>query len=541
MSTAPATADVPRPARRRRKRLADKTRKKLTRRHALISIRKELQYAGPDHERHARATMALARILGYQLYEPHKEIIRHQSRTACSDDPEDDSDIVLAFRGLGKSTVGTVVRAIKYILENPDVRIAIISATKDGAKQFIDEIESHLLDNKMLHRLFGKFLVENAPTKSGRYNEQQFTVLQRKRRALREPTAMALGVGSQIASRHFDVIIYDDLVTLRESRTATQRQNIDDFHGSTAVGATMPHTKNHYLGTRYYPGDQYEILIDGREDEETGALDGRCLTIPLVTIDADGEWTPTHPERFPLRVCKRIRKKAGPYHFNAQFQMDTASGTGIFFSYADLLWYGVRPDQRVGELMPPGNLEIYQFFDLAAKKTDKGAYFAGVTIGVGDHGHQRLAWVLDLVRERAGMARQRELIYQQVKKWKPIVAGVEAVQMQGGFAEEIAERTILPVVPIKVEGDKILRATKVQPIISNHGLVMPLPETPLGEVTKPLLHEMIRFPENTEGRGEYCDTVDALVGALDLAMYGDYSRGTEMGMASDDLNFARPA
>jgi predicted phage terminase large subunit-like protein len=483
------------------------------RRLLLAELKVELQYSGPDDARWEAATLALALVLGYNLEDNHRETIAHYARNRRRR-----RSLLLGFRGMGKSTVGTVTCAIKYALEDPNIRILFTSATDGAAKEFLKEARIHLQTNEDLNEMFGQFFdPSGGKGVTGKFRDGYATIAQRTMLWLREPTFLSIGIGGQTASRHFDVVFADDLVVEKNSRTNTQRENIRSWHDSTLIGALMSHSRVHYLGTRYYPNDLYDDLQHGRAGEGDGVLADCTAVLPLVkNYDAEYDlWETTSPERHPREVCVQLRKEMGAYHFQAQMQQDTRSGEGIIFSYADFMWYNGPEDRPADE-----DLHIFQFYDLAALKTDLGAFFAGVTLGVyyADNGEVRI-YVLDLLRERAGMKRQRDLIYRHTAQWKPIIAGVEAVAMQAGFAQEMQESSMLPVVPVpltgKMEGDKVARARRVAPKVEGHQVYFPVEDSPAGRRVEPLVRELGQFPD-----GDFKDCVDAFVGAMTLAMYG---------------------
>ena len=444
--------------------------------------------------------------MGYHVYRPHLQIIRHQNATAYTERQE---DMTLGFRGLGKSTVGTIVRCIKYVIDDHNVRILLASDGVAAANRFLREIRSHLQYNADLIEMFGPFFDEVRGADTGRYREGFLTIKQRTDMTISEPTFYCVGIGGQSASYHFDVIVLDDLVTIRNSKTATQRKALMDWHGSTLVGCSLPHTKTHYLGTRYYPHDLYQTLEEGETGESQGPLAGAMLKIPAVIENPEtGDRRSNFPERYSIARLDRMRKRMGRYHFSAQMQQDTSSGEGIIFNWADFRWYGGDEPRPATHL-----LDIYQFSDLTAKKTDTGAFFVNVTIGV-KRDHSKV-YVLDMVRERTGMKGQRDRILAQAEKWRPVQAGIEAVAMQAGFAEEITEHTILPIVGVPVEADKVFRARRVSHLFESHKVHFPMDDEPEYEIIKPLLEELTTFPDS-----EYMDCVDAIVGALTLAMLG---------------------
>ncbi len=482
----------------------------LKQRKLTCKLKQTIAYKGPDPDRQLLALSWLARIIGYDVYPLHERIIRHQNRTQHGDR---DSDLTLGFRGLGKSTIGTVVRAIKYIIDDPDVRILIVSDSGEAAARFLREITNHLRDNKQLVEMFGKFFGdESVGEERGRKRKGFATVLQRSNPQISEPTIMSLGIGSQLASYHFDVIFLDDVVTIRNSRTPVQRGIVRDWHGSTLLGATIETSRLHYLGTRYYPHDLYQDLTEGREDEgeAIGDLAADTLYLPAWVEDppGSGEYQTQFPERFTTEFLKARQAKMGRYHFAAQMLQDTKSGEGIIFNWADFKWYNRKENYPDVE-----SLTKYQGFDLVAKKTDTGAFFAGVTLGVTPD--KSRIYVLDMVRGRMSMTQQRQAITNAAMKWNPIRAGVEATQMQAGFAEEIREFTMLPIQPVDVETDKVFRAWRVAPQVEAGKVFFPMDPLPAAKTCEKLLEELTTFPDS-----EFKDCVDAFVMALTLAMLG---------------------
>lgn len=483
-------------------------RKRLEYRRRLMALKKRLIYSGPDEERQYDSIATLAKILGYQVRPMHEAIIRHQNRTQFGSRK---ADLTLAYRGGGKSTIGTVTRSIAYAIRTPHVRELFASDTTESAEKFHDEVQQHLQGNRLLQMLFGQFYLENARSKFGRPNQRESTILQAKGRTTKEGTFTCLGIGKQAAGKHFGVIFADDLVTLNKSRTQTQRKNLVDWHGSTMLGTRMPTTKTHYIGTRYYPNDLWDELENGRQDEATGSLKQATLRFPMVTIEPDGTWVSNDPAAYTAEECREVARTMGRYHFNAQMQQDTKGGEGIIFNYSDFRWWSEE------ENPPPAlkDMQVFQYADLAAKKTDTGDFFVLITIGVCQVRGEVRFYVLDMVRERAGMRRQRELILSQAERYRPYRAGVEAVAMQAGFAEEIRDFTSLPIQPVEVEADKVFRARRMSYLVEDHKVFFPLPETGAGARTKMLIEELTTFPE-----AEHDDTVDAFVGCLTLAVFG---------------------
>ncbi len=178
----------------------------------------------------------------------HKSIISNISNSK--------STLDLAPRGFGKSTVGDVDYCITRILRDPNIRIMIGSKTQTQAEAFLKEVRTHFEQNEDLIRIFGDWKT----SKDNVWNDREFTV--NKRSIIKkEATLTALGASGAVISKHFDVIIGDDLVGLENARTEKQRSNLKEWFYSSLFPTLEPDGEIHILGTRYNPLDLYEDLI----------------------------------------------------------------------------------------------------------------------------------------------------------------------------------------------------------------------------------------------------------------------------------------
>lgn len=514
---------------------------------ALVKLKALLLYDGPDEARFADSVVAICRIVGYRVTRNHRAIILHHTRAFLGTMEPPRRSLTLGFRGLGKSTVGTICFAIKLILIRPNARILFVSDSEAASQEFLKEVVTHLMVNETLVELFGEHFSERSRGRLGRVRDGYATSLKRTDMALREPTVLALGTGSQIASRHFDFIFAEDLVTDANSQTQKQRDNLRKWHGSTLLGATMPHSVIFYTGTRYYPGDLYDEMENGRDDEAFGIFTRCTLKIRLVENydDPRDTWISTDPGTFPADLCRLKADEMGRYHFNAQMQQDTRMGDGVVFSYPDFRFYGGPAEMGFTQLPPLDEMTVWQGTDLCSKKTETGDFFACVTVGVHKKDGLLRIFVLDLERGRYSTKRQRDAITTAMQQWRPVQHGIECVAAQAGFAEELAEGTLLPVTMIelvggnqppkrftgtvKMHGDKVIRARTVAPKVESHQVFFPAIGTPQYERVKPLLSELPPFPD-----GDHDDTVDAFVYAITLALYGPPEAASFGGDEGDD-------
>ena len=150
------------------------------------------------------------------------------------DDPDFHVDIWA--REHFKSTIITLLKTIQDILINPEIAICIYSYNKTIARKFVNQVKN-ALENRKLKRLFPDIIPENPD--SGKYsyvNEDGAVITNKfswstneltvKRKAGRkEPTLSGYGlVTGQPTGMHFDLLIYDDVVTPDSVRTSEQNR-----------------------------------------------------------------------------------------------------------------------------------------------------------------------------------------------------------------------------------------------------------------------------------------------------------------------------
>ena len=118
-----------------------------------------------------------------------------------------------------KSTILTFAKTIQDILNHPDWTFGIFSHTRPIAKGFLRQIKREFECNDSLKWLFPDILYARPDQESLKWSEDDGVIVKRKSNP-KESTVEAWGlVDGQPTSRHFDVMIYDDVVTLESVST----------------------------------------------------------------------------------------------------------------------------------------------------------------------------------------------------------------------------------------------------------------------------------------------------------------------------------
>lgn len=387
----------------------------------------------------------------------HASIIHNVSDNQASMD--------LAPRGHGKSTIGDVDFCITKVLRNPDIRIMIGSKTQTQASAFLKEIRTHFEQNVNLIRIFGDW----KKSRDNVWNDKEFTV-NRRTVIKKEATVSALGASGAVVSKHFDIIIGDDLVGFENARTEAQRKVLKEWFYSSLYPTLEPDGEIHILGTRYSSMDLYEDLIKSKNYK---------VNVQQAITVKDGQEYSLWESKFSLEKLRSIREEAGLIIFNMQYQNNTELAKGKIFKYKyfkhfeeydidyDLNRVRVKvlDSQGVPYWIP---VRIYMGADLAISEdeTSNNDYFVLTVIGVDSN---KNVYVLDYLKERLTFNAQLNAILDYGKNKFPMVEriGVETVQYQKSLAQEIRRLSLLPVINIQTSKDKVTRAMRRSALFEN--------------------------------------------------------------------------
>lgn len=414
-------------------------------------------------------------ILGFAPEPFHKEMIEWQSAHQ--------EGLLLGWRGCAKTTFLTIARIIKEIIANPDIRILIACDAQDQAKTILRSVKSHFESNIKLREAFGDYH-EGAKV----WTETEITVNKRTAH-YGEPTVMCAGIGTTLPSRHFDMIICDDLVTEDNSQTEGQRQKVHNYFYKTLLPTLMsPNGRLWVIGTRWHDEDLYGWL------EKEDYADATLIVSALDEETDESRWE----ENFPTARLHRIRK-GNPVAFELQYQCrSTASGAGIF-SIEHFKYYDHLPD----------NVFKWQGVDLAIGQKSHNDFFAHVTIAV--HKDTKDPYLIEYRKTRLTAPQQAPFV---AKRWyanNDVVRVVlETNAYQVGLKQTMAaEYPDVPCVGRYTMTDKIARAQQVATILTDHPLHIRRGH-----------HEFLRFMLGFPSKKGSKDLFDALEMALGQGLQG---------------------
>ena len=173
-----------------------------------------------------------------------------------------DGHLDLWSRGHFKSTIITYAGVVQEILQNPEICVCIMSYKAGAAKGFLSQIKQAFETSDILLACFPDILFPERPTHQGDRWSVEGGICVKRRSTRKEATVQASGlVEGQLTGGHYDLLVYDDVVTLESVYTPEQAQRTTDAFSMSGNLASTD-TRRWYIGTRYAVYDTYAWMME---------------------------------------------------------------------------------------------------------------------------------------------------------------------------------------------------------------------------------------------------------------------------------------
>lgn len=314
----------------------------------------------------------------------------------------------------GKSSVITFLKSIDDIIKNPNVTIGIFSFTRPLAKNFLRQIKLELEENALLHELWPDIFWKNPAKQSPKWSEDEGLLVRREANK-RQMTVEAYGLtDSQPTGPHFDIRVYDDVVTQASVNTPEMMfKTTNSYELSQFLGEKDGVQR--YAGTFYHHADTSNQIID------RGVLKPRIYP---ATVDgtADGELVFLSQKRY-----NELRASMTEYNFNAQLLCNPSADSIRGF---DKAWLNYWPAHHFN------NLNLYLLCDPASSQKKDSDYSVFMVVGVGPDENY---YVVTMVRDRLSLTQKADTLFALYRQYKPKIVGYEKYGMQSDI-EHYKER-----------------------------------------------------------------------------------------------------
>ena len=316
-----------------------------------------------------------------------------------------------------KSTIFTVSAIIWFIIRNPEIKIGLGSWKHDIAKGFLTEIKSHLEENDRLKRLYPEIFYDDPRKESPKWTDEMVRVIRMGK--YKEHTIETFGIEKQPTSRHYDIIILDDVVneTNVTSNDIIQKTK-DKFRLLTSL-LVVPKNPIFVIGTRYHFNDLYADL----EDNDDWLVYKRPALI---------NGSPLFPERLNNEELERVKKTQGLYIYSCQYLLTPMSPEDRQLNPSLIQTY------KQEDL--PDELHIYGGMDIAFSTTKRSDRSAIIVIGY-DPAETNI-YLLDGVAFRGDTTAILDKLVEFARKWQYKKFNIETIGMLGKILEKPIENKL---------------------------------------------------------------------------------------------------
>jgi predicted phage terminase large subunit-like protein len=344
----------------------------------------------------------------------------------------------------------------------------------------------------------------------------------------------AISAGSRITGQRSHAIIVDDPNDAAEAYSKPARDAIINWWDNAAANRLADlrsgcriiiqqrlHEEDltgHVLTTE--PGE-WEVLIIREEYEQPKPTDPDFLPTSLGWTDprtVEGELF--FPERFPADVVEGERRRLGSAGFAGQHQQRPAPAEGQIFKHGFVRTFVLADTMaRLAERDDKGRpvwkyKRVILSADTAFKEKEENDYSVILAVGERPDG---TGWdLLDRWKDKAGYPELKLRAKAMNAAWSPQAFLIEDKASGQSLIQELRLESAIPLVPIKVDTDKVSRAHAVVPTWEA-GNVFVDPSLPW---VSDFLDNLYGFPKLAHD-----DDVDAFTQAMNYLHHGFEGQG----------------
>jgi predicted phage terminase large subunit-like protein len=305
-----------------------------------------------------------------------------------------------------KSTIITFAKSIQDILINPNITIGIFSHTRPIAKAFLEQIKRELENNIFLQELFPEVLYKFPHKESPKWSLDSGIIVRRDGNP-KECTVESHGlVDGQPTSKHFDILVYDDVVTLESVSTPEQiAKTTQALALSYNLGAKT--SRKRFIGTRYHFNDTYRTILE------------RMTATPRIYSATNDGTLQGEPVFMYKDLLLEKYRDMGAYVFSCQMLQNPMADKAMSFKSDWLKYYDVLRNNE--------NWNYYIIVDPASSKKKGSDYTVMCVIGLGQDNNY---YLVDAIRDRLSLPERAKKLFELHRDWKPKIVGYEKYGMQ---------------------------------------------------------------------------------------------------------------
>lgn len=216
-------------------------------------------------------------------------------------------------------------------IDGASTRILLSNETATNAEHFLRWIEGRFESCNLLRALWPHRCWEAPRRQSRKWNEKEMVIPRED--DYPEASIETIGVGGAITSRHYDLLIKDDLVTIEAANSPIVMADAIDWHKASRALMDDPDRSMEWIcGTRWAALDLYQYIINNDPSVE------------IYHRSAIEDGIPIFPELFSLDTLNRIRKEVGSALFALLYMNNAADPELVDFDVNDIRRFEIVGD-----------------------------------------------------------------------------------------------------------------------------------------------------------------------------------------------------
>lgn len=264
----------------------------------------------------------------------------------------------------------------------------------------------------------------------------------------------AVGIGGGLTGRGFDVGIIDDPVKDdEEASSQTIRDKVWEWYKTVFRTRAQPDAAIVVVMTRWHQDDLVGRILK-QAQEDLASDQWKVLHFPAIT-EGQALWA----ERYTLNVLEQIRSSIGGRAFESLYQGNPTIAEGQIIKRE--WWQYFRE--------PPVFQRRIQSWDTAFKDKSQNDYSVCTTWGEAKNGY----YLLGVWRDKVEFPELKRVAVALYERDVPDLVLVEDKASGQSLVQELQRNTRIPVLPVKVDANKVARANSVTPLIEAGKVLLP--------------------------------------------------------------------
>ncbi|KKK82029.1 hypothetical protein LCGC14_2807480, partial [marine sediment metagenome] len=264
----------------------------------------------------------------------------------------------------------------------------------------------------------------------------------------------AVGIGGGLTGRGFNIGIIDDPVKdEEEAASQTIRDKVWDWYQKVFRTRAEPGAAIIIVMTRWHQADLVGRLL--KQAQEDPAADQWKVLHFKALEEGKALW----PERYPIEVLEKIRSSIGGRAFESLYQGNPTIAEGQIIKREWWRYFRERPIFT----------RTIHSWDTAFKAKQLNDYSVCTVWGEAGNGY----YLLDVWRDKVEFPELKRVAVALYERDKPDLVIVEDKASGQSLIQELQRNTRIPVLPVKVDRDKVARAYAATPLIEAGKVLLP--------------------------------------------------------------------